>query len=115
MLKPLPALAALALATALVTPTVSEAAERSTVHVSYADLNLATDFGVNKLQRRISYAARLVCDTASPLDMKFERAVGECRNGAIADAQPAFDAAVAAQRRGSVTVGAAAALTVTAR
>ena len=115
MLKTLPAVAALAVATALVIPTVSQAAEQSSVRVSYADLNLATDFGVNKLQRRISYAARLVCDTADPLDMKFERAVGECRSLAISDAQPAFEAAVGAHRRGTVTVGAAAALIVTRR
>jgi len=115
MLKTLPAMAALAVAAMLVTPTVSEAAERQSVRVHYADLNLATDFGKNKLQRRISYAARLVCDTAAPLDMKFERAVGECRSGAVADAQPAFAAAVGRARRGTVEVLDAASLIVTAR
>ena len=63
MLKTLPALAALAVATALVVPTVSQAAETTSVRVSYADLNLGTDFGQNRLQRRIAFAASQVCGT----------------------------------------------------
>ena len=66
MFKTLPALAALAVATALVVPTVSQAAEKNSVRVSYADLNLTTDFGQHKLQRRIVFAARLVCESAAP-------------------------------------------------
>jgi UrcA family protein len=114
MLKTLPALAALAVATALVVPTISQAAERTSVRVSYADLNLATEFGQTKLQRRISFAAELVCDTTDPLNLAFARAVADCRGGAIAGAQPAFAAAVAAARHPSVTVLDATALVVTA-
>jgi len=114
MLKTLPALAALAAATALVVPTISQAAERTSVRVSYADLNLATEFGQSKLQRRISFAAELVCDTTDPLNLGFARAVADCRGGAIAGAQPAFAAAVAAARHPSVTVLDATALVVTA-
>lgn len=113
MLKTLPAVAALAAATALVVPTVGHAAERTSVRVSYADLNLATDFGQNKLQRRITFAAQLVCDTTDPANLAFARAVSECRNGAIADAQPAVAAAIAAARHPSVTVLDATALVVT--
>jgi UrcA family protein len=115
MLKTIPTLAALAVAAVLVTPTVSQAAERQSVRVSYADLNLSTDFGKAKLQRRIGYAARLVCDTAAPLDLNFARAVDECRVGAVADAQPAFAAAVRKARRGTVEVLDAASLIVTAQ
>jgi UrcA family protein len=115
MLKTLPALAALAVATALVVPTVSQAAELTTARVSYADLNLTTQFGQDTLQRRISFAARSVCDTADPRDFNFARAVAECRDGAIADAQPAFQAAVNNARTPSVEVLSAAALTVSAR
>lgn len=104
MLKTIPTLAALAVAAVLVTPTVSQAAERQSVRVSYADLNLASDLGKTRLQRRIVHAARLVCDTASPLDLTFARAVNECRTGAVADAQPAFAAAVKKARRGTVEV-----------
>ena len=115
MLKTLPALAALAIATALVVPTVSQAAERTSARVSYADLNLTTQFGQDKLQRRISFAARTVCDTADARDFNFSRVVNECRYGAIADAQPAFQAAVNNARTPSVEVLGAAALTVTAQ
>ena len=115
MFKALPALAALAIATALVVPTVSQAAERTSARVSYADLNLTTHFGQDKLQRRIAFAARTVCDTADARDVNFARVVSECRNGAISDAQPAFQAAVNNARTPSVEVLSAAALTVTAQ
>jgi UrcA family protein len=115
MLKTLPALAAIAAAAALVVPTVSHAAEKSSMRVSYADLNLTTDFGQNKLQRRVTYAARLVCDTAAPLDLKFEREVDGCRSGAVANAQPAIEAAIGKARHPSVEVLDGAALIVTAR
>jgi UrcA family protein len=113
MLKTLPALAALVVASALVVPTVSEAQDTASVRVSYADLNLATDFGQNKLQHRISYAAETVCDKADPFDLNYTRAVSDCRIGAVAGAQPAFLAAVAAARHPSVTVLDATALIVT--
>ena len=115
MLKTFPALAALALAAALVIPTVSQAAEADSVRVSYADLNLASTAGADVLQRRIAFAANRVCDTADPRDLNLVRMNADCREGAIAGAQPAFEAAVAAQRHGVVTVGAAAALVVSAR
>ena len=91
MFKTLPALAAVVVATALVVPTVSHAAEKSSMRVSYADLNLATDFGQQQLQRRVVFAARLVCGTAAThVDLTFEREVAGCRSGAVADAQPAY-------------------------
>ena len=93
MLKTLPALAALAVAAALVVPTVSQAAETELGARSYADLNLAADFGQNELQRRIAFAARVVCEIADPRDFSLRDAVGECRSDAIADAQPAYEAA----------------------
>jgi UrcA family protein len=114
MLKPLSALAALAVATALLVPTVSQAAERTSARVSYADLDLATGLGQHKLQRRIAFAAQTVCDPTDGVDLKFLRAVGECRSGAIADAQPAYQAAVAHALHPSVAVLDAAALIVTA-
>ena len=115
MLKTLPALAALAVASALVVPTVSQAAEPISARVSYADLNLATQFGQTKLQRRIAFAASTVCDASDGVDLKFARFVGECRAGAIADAQPAYQAAIARARHPSVEVLDTAALIVTAK
>ena len=115
MLKTLPALAALAMASALVFPTVSNAAEKTSVRVSYADLNLATERGRTKLTHRVAFAARQVCDTASPLDLKFEREVAGCRTGAIAAAQPAIDAAVGNALHPSVRVLDGAALIISSQ
>lgn len=115
MLKALPAFAALTAATLLVIPTVSQAAEEPSVRVSYADLNLSTDLGQNRLQRRIFYAAGVVCGTADPRDLNFVRAVGECRTETVADAQPAFRAAIGRALHPSVRVLDTAALIVTAR
>jgi UrcA family protein len=83
--------------------------------VPYGDLNLASDAAQNALQQRISLAATTVCNTAGPANLQFLRVDSECRDGAIASAQPAFNDAVAAARHGSVIIGAGAALTVSAR
>lgn len=105
MVKMLPALAALTVATALVVPTVSQAQDTRSARVSYADLDLASNVGQDRLQRRIVYAAKSVCETADVLDLDFTAVVKECRTDAIAGAQPAFHEAVAAaERRGTVTV-----------
>jgi UrcA family protein len=116
MLKTIPALAALGLASLLVLPTVGQAAETMTARVSYADLNLASDAGQGVLAHRIAFAATGLCDVgAIPLDLKLTSATKACRDDAIASAQPAFEAAVNAARKGSVTVLEGAALVITAQ
>ena len=115
MLKTFTALAAVAAASALVVPTVSQAEEAASVRVPYGDLNLASDMGRYRLQNRIAFAAKSVCAIADPRDQNFSFAVNECRSGAIADAQPAYDLAVASARHGTVTVLDGAALIITAR
>jgi len=115
MSKTFTALSALVVSSALIVPTVSQAAQPNSVRVSYADLDLATNFGQDKLQRRIGFAAETVCGTADQRDLYYSRAVGECRTGTIADAQPAFQEAVARVRHGTVTVLDSSALIVTAR
>jgi UrcA family protein len=115
MLKTLPAFAALLAAGALVAPTVSEAAESNSVRVSYADLNLASDLGQNMLQRRITGAARVVCVIEDSKELALASATNECRKDAVASAQLAYEAAVAAARRGTVTVLDGAALIITAQ
>ena len=114
MLKTFSALAALAVASALVLPTVSQAAESNSVRVSYADLNLGSAPGQHVLQRRIAGAARTVCVIEDSREVALRRATNGCRGDAIASAQPAYEAAVAAARRGSVTVLEGASLIVTA-
>jgi UrcA family protein len=113
MLKTFPALAAVVVASALVVPTVSQAAEQDSMRVSYADLNLATDFGQQRLQGRIVFAASVVCGPADQRDVPFLQAVGECRSATVADAQPAYQAAIRSARHGEVEV-LGAALIVTA-
>ena len=104
MLKTLPAVAALAVASALVVPTVSQAAEQDSVRVTYADLNLASDAGQQRLQGRIVYAASVVCGPADHRDVLFLQAVGECRTATVDDAQPAYQAAIRSARHGEVEV-----------
>jgi UrcA family protein len=113
MLKTLPALAALAVAGAFVVPTVSSAAETNSVRVSYADLNLATTIGQHRLERRIAGAARIVCVIEDTHELALAAATQDCRNTAISDAQPQVNAAIAAARRGSVTVLEGSAVVVT--
>ena len=103
MLKILPALAALTMATALVVPTVSHAAEVATATVSYADLNLASKLGQARLRQRIVFAAAGLCSIADPRDLVFYHAVKECRGDAIASAEPAYLAAVRSAFHPSVT------------
>ena len=113
MFKTLPALAALAVAFVLIVPTVSFAAEPNSVRVSYADLNLGSTPGREVLQGRIAGAARTVCQIEDSRELALAAQTNVCRSDAIGRAQPAYEAAVAAARHGTVTVGAAAALIVT--
>jgi UrcA family protein len=114
MMKTVSALAALAVASAFVLPTVSQADEANSVRVSFADLDLASGAGQHILQRRISGAARIVCVIEDSRELALRSVTNACRSDAIASAQPAYDAAVAAARRGTVTIGGAAAVIVAA-
>jgi UrcA family protein len=114
MLKTLPAFAAFAVAAALVVPTVTQAAETNAVRVSYADLNLASDAGQHVLQGRIVHAARTVCEIEDSRELALASATNVCRSDAIARVRPAYEAAVAAARHGTVTILSGAALLVSA-
>lgn len=104
MLKPIPAAAAIAAATALVVPTVSRADESNSMRVSYADLNLASATGQHTLRGRIGQAAVIVCEMEDSRQLAISTATNLCRTGAIKGAEPAYEAAVASARRGTVTV-----------
>lgn len=114
MLKTFSAVAALLVTSALVTPTVTDAQETRSARVSYADLNLASSAGQAQLQRRIAFAARGVCDDGGYTDFIMMPIVLSCRNAAMAMAQPAYEAAVASARHGTVEVLDGAALIVAA-
>lgn len=105
---------ALLAAVTLLAPAASQADDSNSVRVSYADLNLASAAGQGVLQHRIAGAARLVCVIEDSREMALRSATNDCRSEAVARAWPAYQAAVGAARRGSVTVLDAAALVVTA-
>lgn len=104
MLKAIPAFAAVLVTSALVVPTISQAAESNSVRVSYADLNLASESGATILENRIESAARLVCEIEDSRDLTLAQATQMCRSQAVSHAQPAFHAALVAARNPSVTV-----------
>jgi UrcA family protein len=113
MLKPALAVAALFVATVLVAPTVSQAETTNSVRISYADLNLATKAGQHRLQNRIAFGARVVCEIEDSRQLSLAAATNACRGDAVERAWPAYEAAVASARRGTVEIGAAS-LVVTA-
>lgn len=114
MSKMFAAVGALLAAATLVVPTASQADSPNSVRVSYADLNLASSAGQGVLRGRITGAAKVVCMIEDSREMALRRATNDCRSDAVARAWPAYEAAVGAARRGSVTVIDAAALIVTA-
>ena len=116
MLKPVSAIAAVLFATALVAPTVSHAQDVPSATVSYADLNLSNAQGREALKNRIAGVAGQLCDVGASIhELALSEFTRTCTTSAIASAKPAYDAAVAAARRGSVTVLSGATLTVTAQ
>ena len=114
MLKTISAFAALAVAAVFVVPTVSQAAVSNSVRVSYADLNLASAPGERTLERRIGLAAKFVCELEDSRELALASATNACRSDAIDGARSQLEAAVAAARRGTVTVLDGAALIITA-
>jgi len=104
MFKPVIAFVAIVVASVLVTPTVSQAATTNSYRVSYADLNLASKVGQHRLQRRIAFGATVVCEIEDSRELALASATNACRSDAVASAQPAYDAAVGATRRGTVQV-----------
>lgn len=112
MLKALAAVGALTAASALLLPTASLASTVSpsvdgapeTAKVSYADLDLASAKGSDLLKGRIKVAAADLCGRARPVELADISANRACMARAVASAQPAFEAALAAARSPSVTV-----------
>ena len=90
------ALAALACAAATVSMTAATPASAAdilvtpdvvAVSVSYADLNLASAAGRAQLDRRIANAARDICGSYQPLDLRMFSLTRACRADAIASAR----------------------------
>lgn len=100
-----------ALLTALA-PTIGQAQDSASVRVSYAGLDLTSTRGQQVLRRRIVAAARRVCGVSDPLDLKYSKAISECRAAAISGSWPAYEAAINAARHGMVQVAGTTSLTV---
>ena len=102
-------LAAAAVAAGLLTlglaaaPAVAQPAE--TVLVSYADLNLASQLGRERLDRRIASAAEQLCGGYSPVELQLGRRGPRLPVETIADTLPQRDAAIGL--RGTVRVSSA--------
>lgn len=77
--------------------------ETVTVRVSYADLNLASAEGRARLDRRIAGAARSICGTYFPTDLRTFALVQDCREEAIASAR--IPTAVASNDRAVLLTG----------
>jgi len=78
-------------------------AETQTVLVPYSDINLASDTGQDRLQRRIGTAVDQVCGKRER-ELNRDAAVKRCRGAAFADAKSQVDALGTEPRRGTVTV-----------
>ena len=67
-----------------------------TAHVSYRDLNLQSDEGLNTLRARVRGAARMVCGDSPSVESVPQRvAVRSCVNRAIANGDRQMSAALA--------------------
>lgn len=74
---------AAAILTVTATPALAEPA--ATQAVTYADLDLSTAAGRDRLERRIGAAVRTVCGRAWPTDLRSVAEVRECRAETLAD------------------------------
>jgi UrcA family protein len=92
-------------ATLALTPARAESDTPRSVTVSFADLNLKSDAGKARLERRIAVAASTVCGPVDRLSMTDRRANDDCRTRAIANAGRAM-VEVVENARGSIRVAA---------
>lgn len=74
--------------------------------VPIADLDLSTEAGQRKLDRRLSIAAREVCVTASPADLEGQNDVNRCFKYTLARLADERDQRVAAASKQPIEVAA---------
>lgn len=95
-------------------PTIVEGiVDRPTAVVSYRDLNLASDEGVDRLQARVRRAATRICVTPGFKPLPEQIAENGCRDEAVAGAQEQIQMAVA--NFGNTQLAALSQISVTAR
>ena len=96
-----PALFASALLSAA--PAIAQSAPAAVTVVSTADLDLTSQAGRERLERRLVTAAHEVCDTASALDLRAQNGERECRAQVLEAAREKAGAMIA-ENRGSPLV-----------
>ncbi len=104
-MKTVLALAALAAAFTAAPAVAQEpiTASGGTIVVRTADLDLSSDRGVSKLDRRIRAAAALACGAVSDFDIRGKNQARRCRAETIASVSPQREAAIASVQSGSPT------------
>ena len=72
-------------------PSVAAQPNTVSVAVPMGDLDLSSDAGRNRLDRRIDAAVRFICgEEMSPSSLVEAAAVRRCRTGALASVDPSF-------------------------
>lgn len=72
----------------------------SSVAVRFGDLDITTDKGAARLNRRIQHAADAVCGTPDIRDLRRVESTRRCRDFALGNAQKEVELAMAAAKRG---------------
>jgi UrcA family protein len=93
-------LAATTLVAAAIPATAAPVEAGQSVAVHFGDLDLTTDAGVSRLNRRINNAARQACGTADIRDLRAMSMINNCRDIALGNASKEVELAVAAAKRG---------------
>lgn len=92
--------AAIATAASAETPVVVESDTRSIVRVSYADLNLSSPLGRERLHDRVTAAVRAMCQDDNVDSLKIELAERRCYAESIRAAGEQIDRALKARSIG---------------
>ncbi|WP_019833172.1 UrcA family protein [Sphingomonas sp. PR090111-T3T-6A] len=92
---------ALSAASALAAPALAApVADGQSAIVHIADLNLATDAGIQTLHTRVAHAAKKVCGAPDARDLSAVRQSDACRQVALESAAPQVQLAIADARQG---------------
>ena len=91
-------LSALGLSAALITAMPAAAQDQISVHVSYADLNLASNAGAAVLKQRMDDAVTQICGKVDPRNMGAMTLVQACRHSTSVTVEHQFRRIVAAAR-----------------
>jgi len=101
--KALLASVAAGLSTFAIAPAHAELGAPRSVEVRYADLDLKSETGRERLKRRVAFAAEIVCGPADRLSYHSRNSVAACQDDAIANASQTM-VQVFAQAGGAIRV-----------